>query len=483
MRHWPYLLLIPLCATLLYTYSKERIPVNGGLGWDGRLFGAYTANFPAALEAGQINSYRFHRILVPAALYYVMSTLDIPPTSEHIIRAFQISNGLFILIGALLFLWLARLAHWKPWTTAIGFSALFFTVPVLKLSMFYALMPDIPALTFGILAVLCWYAGWRAALLLAILAGAFVAPTMVLFAGLLLFPKEDLGKGESLPWWAFGILPLLYIGLLFYIRSIDPAAFTMAPAYSQIVHAGLLPLAIGIGSLYLFGMTPLLGSIPRKPDYWKNLPWVWWGLAALVLACIQGIIQFGAGGETPPQTSSSYLKLLVVQSLTYPGSFLAAHFQYIPGVLALGLLAIPFLRREASRQGLGAILMAAGVLALHMGTESRQLLQLVPFLLFLFLEAFNRNWDVKPWFGALAVLSLWLSARWWADLSKAGNIDPPYLTFPSQHYFRFQGPWMAYETMAFSLLTLALSVGFLGLLWKMGALTLVTERTRKTKKA
>lgn len=483
MRSWPYLLLIPLTATLLYTSTQERIPVNEGLGWDGRLFGYYTANFPTALEAGQINSYRFHRILVPAALHYILSALDVPPTNDNIIRAFQLSNALFILIGALLFLWLARMADWKPWTTAIGFAALFFTLPVLKLSMFYALMPDIPALTFGILAVLCWYAGWRAALLLAILAGAFVAPTMVLFAGLLLFPREDLGKGSGIPLWTFAILPLLYTGLFLYIQTTDPAAFTTAPAYSQIVHTALLPLAITIGSLYLLVMTPLFGSIPRKTDYWKKLPWLWWGLAALALVVIRGIIHYGAGNETPPQTSSSYLQLLILQSLTYPGSFLAAHFQYIPGVILFGILSIPFLRRETCRQGVGALLMVFGILFLHLGTETRQLLQLAPFILFLFLQAFDRHWEIRPWFGGLAILALWISGRWWTDLSKAGAIDPPYLSYPSQYYFRFQGPWMAYETMAISLLSLALAIGILAIAWKLGPMSLINVPKRKTKKA
>lgn len=483
MKHWPYLLMIPLVATLLFTSGRERIPVNEGLGWDGRLFGYYAANFPAALEAGHINSYRFHRILVPAAVHYSLKALSIPPTSEHIVRAFQISNGLFIVIGALLFFWLARLANWRPWTTAIGFSALFFTIPVLKLSMFYALMPDIPALTFGILAVLCWYAGWRVALLLAILVGSFVAPTMVLFTGLLLFPKEDLGQGAPLPRWTLVTLPLLYIGAFLYIHSTDPGALVQAPSYSQVVHMSLLPLSILVSSLYLATLTPLLGSIPKGFTYWRKLPWLWWAMAALVLLAVRMAIDFGAGGETPPQTSSSYLQLLTVQSLTYPGSFLAAHFQYLPGAVILGLLAIPSLRREASRQGLGAVLMVMGILVLYLGTETRQLLQLAPFLLFLFLQSFDRNWEVKPWLGGLAIGALWMSGKWWIDLSRAGGIDPPYLNFPSQHYFQYQGPWMAYETMGLALLYLLLSAGLILVLWKTGALTPMEGTPHKSKKA
>ncbi len=475
MKGYRIILLLLVAMPLLFTWNRDLIQINNGFGWDGKMYGMYTQHLPEAFKQEAVNSYRMQRMLVPAVLYFKLDWLGIPRTESNVVNAYRAANAMFILIASLAFLLLAYKAKWHWTTTSLGFGALFLSIPVLKMSMFYPLMPDIPAMAFGMVAVSCWYAGWRMGLLFCILLGSFTAPTMFFYGVLLLFPKEPLKKIGKASWWQWTILPALYLTIWMYVWLNVPGVFSKPPAGSQSVRIGMLPIALLISMVYLGWLSTLIPRLPLSRTFWKKTPWIWAAPLVFVLVFVRIIIQWGAGPEAPPQTFVSFSQLLLAQSVTYPASFVVAHFQYLPGLVLLAALSIPFVRKTISLEGLGPVLLTLAVGLLLLGTETRQLLQLIPWIVFVFCHSLDRKWHISPWLTGLWLSGLLIAGRWWQTVSDSGTLEDNFLKEPAQRYFRFHGPWMNENTWMTTVGALLAASLLLVFFWRVGFLRRLPE--------
>jgi hypothetical protein len=482
MKAYRIVLLALVAIPLLLTWNRDLIQVNKGFGWDGKMYGMYTQHLPEAFKQEAVNSYRMQRMLVPAVLFFKMDWLGIPRTEKNVVNAYRVSNALFILIGALAFLFLAYRAKWHWITTSLGFAALWLSVPVLKMSMFYPLMPDIPAMAMGMVAIACWYAGWRAGLLAAILLGSFTAPTMFFYGLLLLFPKEPLKETGKVAWWQWTLLPALYLIIWIYVWLNAPDVFSKPPAGSQSVRLGMLPVALLISMIYLGWLGTLIPRLPVNGSFWKKTPWLWAGLLVGVLILVRVIIQWCAGPEAPPQTFTSFGQLILAQSVTYPASFMVAHFQYLPGLVLLGAFSVPFVRTTIRKEGLGPLLLTMAVGLLLLGSETRQLLQLIPWMVFVFCHSVDREWRFTPWVSGLWLAGLLIAGRWWQNIGQVGSLDLDFLKEPAQRYFRFHGPWMNEYTWMTTLGALCAAGLLLAILWRAGFIRRLPENERQNPK-
>jgi hypothetical protein len=479
MKAWPLILLLLTAIPLALTWDRDLIPVNQGFGWDGKMYGMYTQHLPEAFEQKAINSHRIQRILVPAALHYILKALDIPRTEAAVIQAYRVSNALFILLAALAFLALARAAAWHWSSTTLGYGALFWSVPVLKMSLFYPLLPDLPAMAMGMLAMLCWYRHWRVGLLLVILAGSFTGPTMMAYGLLLLFPRVSVEDGSRTPVWWWGVLPLLFLGSWAWAWIQVPEAFNRPPSGSQPVGMTWLPLSLPLALLWMAGLSALLALFRHPREWLGNIPWGYWFALGIVAVIVREMIRLGSGTEAPPQTLVSYLQGLMAQSVTWPGAFLVAHFQYLPGLVLIGALALPVLRNTLSALGTGALLLTLGLGILLLGSETRQLMQLLPWAAFLFTHTLDRHWRLPAWLPALWTAGLLAGARWWERLG-THSLEEPFLQGPAQRYFRFHGPWMNQDSWLSTLLLLLVCLALIYYLWKKGFITLLESSAART---
>ncbi len=469
---WPYLIAIGLMLSvpIAWQWDTEPIPVNNGFGWDGNMYGMYTQFLPEAIDQGAINRFRMQRMLVPAALYHLMNRAGWERTQEQVIQAYRSSNMIFIGLAVIAFLWLARSSQWYWETMVLGFAALFFSMPLMKMSLLYPILADIPAMAIGLWAVLCWKKEWRIGLLVAILIGAFAGPTMWLY-GLLLFSagknsdKADPPVGSFL--WSLA-LPVLFVICWIWTWQTAPEVFTDPPSASQSVRFNLLPFAMILVLAYLTWVGQSLRLYNRVWVGLHRAQWIWLVPMALIYGLVQWVIQRYAGSEEVPQTLLSYGQLLLQQSVTYPLGFLAGHFAYMPGWVILGIFASPFLMKGLTRYGTGPLLFTLVTLLMVLGSETRQLMQVLPWLLFVFTDTVDRHYRFNPLLLGGILLGLWICAPWWQELTTQGSLDGSFLADPAQRYFRYHGPWMNLESWGNSLLALALVLGTFALSWRYG---------------
>lgn len=443
------ILVLLIALPLVYFWDKDTIPVNEGFGWDGNMYGMYTQHWDEAMKQKAVNEFRMHRILIPFlwGKYYALK--GITPSKEEVIQAYRLSNAFFIGIGILFYFLLAKAAQWRWDVTSLGFAGLFISVPILKMSLFYPLMPDIPTFAFGIIALYLWYKNWPIPLLLTILVGWLTSPTMILFGLLLISPRNKIKPQTSAKPW-FSLLPPLMFLILWTITWLtNPKLFNNPPSNSHPVQMNLLLPSIILVLTYLFS----LGGIIRSA--FENLFAILKGIKILrlLLFILGGIglkiaIQHWAGEEAAPQTIASYLNLLLMQPVTWPGGFVVSHFVYLPGLILILILSRNHLIPTIHSEGGGLLFLSIIISILLLGTESRQIIQLFPLIAFIGLQALQMRSELPKWFIFIVFLFLGYMSQFWQIIGADGSMDGNYLSEPAQHYFKFHRPWMNGESWA-----------------------------------
>jgi hypothetical protein len=480
MRFFPLLIAVVVALVFALQWDQDLIPVNDGYGWDGNMYGMYTQYWDQAVEQKAINAYRMQRMLVPAALAQLLPMLQMETTPANIIQAYRVVNTLSAALALVFFLLLARSARWDWQRTTLGLGALLLSAPVLKISLFYPITPDMPALAFGMMAVYFWYKGWQPLLLTLILVGCFTAPTMILFGLLLVFPREKPDMVSTLPRWVIVLPPLLFLIAWTTVWILYPETFSRPPSQSHPVQMPWLPLSIPFMLLYAVG----IGFLFQKLDPAHLLrtsvrQWWWIPLVIAGFAATRYLIQIWAGPEAAPQTISSYLRLLLAQSVTWPGVSVVAHFVYFPGMVLLLLISGRQLPQAVVGLGWGAWLLLLVSAVLFTGSETRQLIQLVPFLIFVGVHALGKGAFFPTWFIGLWTFILLAASRFWIKMGYPGSLDGNFLEEPAQRYFQFHGPWMNGPSWGFGLVGLLFIAALLGFLQFYGWIRIARPKSEK----
>src|SRR5689334_12235991 len=79
-----------------------RLPVNGGFGYDGLMYGTWVLDWKAQLFTGKIDSTYIQRILPATLAHFSLKALGAKLNNSTVVSAFLTLNFLFIAGGAAL---------------------------------------------------------------------------------------------------------------------------------------------------------------------------------------------------------------------------------------------------------------------------------------------------------------------------------------------------------------------------------------------
>ncbi len=423
----------------------EKVPVNGGFGWDGVIYGRWAKDFYHQVIISDISEYSLQRVLPAAVVHYSLRVLGIGLHDRNIILGFGVLNLFLVILAAFLWVQIAdelRLSTRGAW---LGLTGMFFNFAVLKQAFYYPVQTDSAAFALGTLSLYCFLKGHSAGLLGAVLLGAFAWPTVFYF-GLVLFafPKKEhspLPARGRLHVIAAGALTLAVVaGIIHFhfFKQVRPSALeSKAMPIESLVVFSLMCVAA-----YLFvGIRTLVGDrrLYDIEHLKRSLMAGRLGLAVIVFAATRFLIDHLSSGEPGP-TRYFFVRTLV-ECITKPAIFLVAHPIYYGPLLILAcFLWRPFCR-EVHRHGVGlTIVMLMGVI-LSINPESRMLINLWPFFVAFTVKATESlRWKSSPYW-VMAGLSLFFSKIWLKINTHPLEGNP--LEFPLQRYFMNHGPWMS----------------------------------------
>ncbi|MEZ8129602.1 hypothetical protein [Enterovibrio norvegicus] len=428
-------------------FYGERIQHNDGLGWDGAAYADWAQRDSAEiLSSKSVSNYYIGRIL-PSFIVHFFSEFtgyDIS-TSSTVIKAFYIYNSVLLISIFYVLCLIGKHYKWNDKVYFLAFISVFFNYPVLKNFSYNPTLTDMSGYFLGVLAFYFYIRRNNFAILLSMLVGAFVWPT-VIYACLafLIFGHGVMEERKPrLHSKMLGLtLPVLLISLaayLFFFEGLKQLNGTTS------LNKELLPLSLLLFVAYMFSAVFRFIDIPEalKAIKIRNLKYA---LMAIVLFMVtKFIISFLSNGDPGPLTAVKYLGLFTQASLTNPLINVVAHANHYGPFYILLIFIWPQIVSYAKSEGLGLVAFCFIFAFLSIGCESRQFINAWPvFALISCHVLFLKYHENITWVFVYSMLIISLvTSRFWLDIN-VGVWTGNFQEFPDQMLYMYSGPWMSH---------------------------------------
>ena len=451
MKYIRPLLIIITCLLFFLNFKGEIIPVNNGMGWDGRLYAYYTAQLDSAIQEKRINEYRFQRILMSVVLNKSMKAMNIEFSVDNTVMAFKVFNLLFLLIALLYYFLISRKLGFTPLNEMLGLAALFWCFPILKIPGFNPIITDVGAFSLGIMVVYHFLCNHRIVNIFLILLGSFVYPTFLLFGLLIIFPRESYSSKDNAYRPERLILPSLY--LLVFLVAYFGYQNDFSDTYADVnpTNSKALWLSILIALAYCYFIGAFLPDFKRTKEIFQKINWLYLIPIIGIFVIIRYLTHNYASPQPQQMSTGRYIINIMKQSVANPGVFIVAHIIYFGWLPILLIWLKKPIVTTIRANGYGLSILLAGVGFMSLGSESRQLINFYPLFVILVIMSLQNIKAINQIvvFG-FAFSSLLLSRFWYVFGS--GDISKNLLKYPAQRYFQFFGPWMSNEAYLQNLL-------------------------------
>jgi hypothetical protein len=431
----------------------ERIGINGGQGWDGMGYTLWARDFSHEVLQKGVTIYHAQRILPSGLIHYVLTATG-SATNPRVIFGYQILDVIAMVGTVVLWNRVARTLTLSRAATWAGFAALGLGFANARHALYYPTLTDPTACFLGMAATWAYLEDRPFAQIAVAFASAFTWPALlpVSLAMLVLRrpapPIEELTArgGGAVRWIRWVALGLALVGA--GIVCVAAWQWLQRPypndeKWVRYVHRDLLPVTFAA----IFVMTALgLYALARERSLWnlkaygkqlltKRLAIAVGGCVLVLVAKRMWISRVGTQGAGP--TFDQFKCEHLLAALRGPLWNIVSHVVYFGPIFLVAIAAWRRIAKRAAEWGPTAAIVLAMVVAFSIGTQSRQWIHLLPFLVTVTIAATARWWTVRTTI-AFAVVCLAWSKLWW----KIGY-DQPLNAFewPNQRYFMNLGPW------------------------------------------
>jgi hypothetical protein len=163
-----------------------------------------------------------------------------------------------------------------------------------------------------------------------------------------------------------------------------------------------------------------------------------------------GLIVFLLSGNNQNFNTEGLAQAYFGGMLRYPFDFLVGHLMYIGFLIPLSLFFFPRMVKEMAKLGMGFTLVCLMLFVLLLHPESRLMMPLVPFLVFLLLKSLRRYQVLNKDLYVIGGLNLLLSTFWWplnvSGMAEAlSSVQREVIeAFPAQRYWLHFGDMMSF---------------------------------------
>lgn len=416
------------------------------------------------LNASSIDNYSVLRIFPSALLYAVFSVFSINPTASNIIAGFNVINTASVILTAISFRACLDHLRIKDTTKLLVMVLLIVNYAVLNFTYYYPVMTDSLALCVSSLMLYAYLKNQQLNLLLLGIIGAFSWPSLIIqTAFLLIFPYNKSSKAKQpnniqnlvTYWLSVSFILGLTVYFVLY-KGQDTNVYAVGK-----IDKNLILTSLFFALAYYFFLPQLLDikAVLKRISNSKK-PFVIGFLisAVFVIAIVFLKDLFNFNSRTSEYFGLHYqLTSSVVFGLVKPVISLVSHVTYFGMLFVLIPLIWKSFVSESYKIGEGALIFIFLTLFIYgLRTESRAIINLIPWLSIILAFAFDR-FSIKPFFvGVVFFLNLicskvWLSVNYGTG---TGGLDSDGLAlFPDQLFFLNFGNRMS-ENMYLLQLTL-----------------------------
>lgn len=444
--------------SLLFVFSSgDILPAEYSSIFDEHKYVEIATDLQSHMLQQDFTPYYNSRFLMPAVTYLLIDVLNLEHNLQNIRNVFLIFNFGSILISIFVYFKIIELKKYSTSITIIGFSFLFVNFFIMKFSSYYPVLMDIFGFTSGLLLYYFHIAKRKILFYISVMLSMFVFPTTILFvfalilASLFVFNKEGWKIEKHLKSYTLVILiPLILIligfsGLMLFRDNFSHTSTQSSPI--------LIPVTLIL--LFVFIYYCIQFTIPLFEDLnWNRKFYLQSGLYIPILIYlfyhfISKYLSLNFDG-TNTLNVQGFIYNLFSQYISFPFKFLISHFIYF----GLFVFFIIYFRKRffavVRKTDLFQKIILVIFLVLSFGTETRQFLQLFPFVVFLLLDSLTKiKWN--RYFLIVVFIFQLIWSRFWYSINVQNGFlgdlftDYSFLNYPAQRYFQFQGPWISTE--------------------------------------
>ncbi len=456
-----------LAWRVLHSFFAERRPEPYPRTGDGHTYIEFAR---ILLESSRLDYYRVMRIVPSGIVHYTLEGLGLPLTNANILVGFEILNGVAIVATIYFVDRILRDLEVSRGTRELAFVLLVVSFPILKYSIYYPALTDMPALCLGAMLLHFHLSGRRFALAASTLVGAFTWPVL-LYQGLILLalPRQpdESPTERPLPRWGrdalCGASAIAGAGIVwyavFYLRG-NPTfgVLTLDVAY--------LFFSVGL-FVAVYALLPLASferSFFEPREMWRRLDWRWLagGVAIFVTVSMLKDALVTVDSDIGYGSVPKLLEMQAEQFTELPLITFVAHTSFFGCVMPLLLLFWGPFSRQAAKLGPGVVLaVLLNLYAVGLSSESRRIINLLPWFVVILAATLDRYRLPHRFTVGILFLNL-VCSKVWLHIG-----DPP----NSDRYKMSMGPWMSRESWELQI------VVFLAI---TGALWFWFERTART---
>lgn len=381
------------CYLIVYFVVGERVPYNGGRGFDGYFYATLTQDLPHVLSQ-RIPIYQLGRIFPSACIWLGANILGISIAStDHIVSAFALYNSLWLVIAAVSWIRVSQKLRLSTEVATIGWTSLFINWTVLKQYFYFTVQTDTTAFALGVCVALCVVE--RRPFLLAFIAlvASFTWKTVMPITFLLaLFPQPVVTANTPRSRISTTLAVVGAVGAAaiagtivvwqYWVGASAGWQYRFQEGEAQ-TDLSMLPLSLLLLAGYVFYV---LRSIPFArifaiPDlrpyrgviFFISI-WVFgiFVFAALKKCCANGVYM---------RDVSSFIVYIFSSSVAKPGIFILAMVAAFGPAFLLLIWRLPEIMNAAASQSLGCLLFLLTSVFLTLNTESRQAVFSYPLLI------------------------------------------------------------------------------------------------------
>ena len=440
-RGYSFLLMLLIIAAvgIITMIWGERIPTNGGLAWDGRVYGHLAEN----LDIRALDTYYFQRPLLSFLVHFALVVFRQPIDDQHVIVAFYLLDLVAMLLACIFYrgiadeLGLENVGFW------FGFIAIFVNYASLKFIFYNPVLTEASTVALSLAMLLFYLRRQTALLFLVALLGAYTWPTLF-DAGIfmLAFPREQVEeeeKASNTSKWLGAVLAAsvcVITVLHFYVMHRPIEAGVPQPMRV------LIPLSMILSALYVYtGSTVLLKGIDWRASI-GSLTVRRVAIATAFVVVVKTPVILWANHSLRAVSTLGTIDRIVRHTVAKPLVFMVSHPMYFgPMFLLLVFYWKPF-SQMIRDYGLGLVLVIWMGVYTSLIPESRQSIpsyvMAAPFL-GLLLDKLALPSRFLWLTGALAIVS----TRVWVRMNLPAFDDLQFQSFPFQNYYMLQGPWMS----------------------------------------
>ena len=474
------ILLSTLALLLVCLATRDVIPYASGTGYDGGRYASWakTMSIGTLVAAARdhlrgkvptthgdevLDTFYAHRILPSMAVYYLLIAVGVERSTENVILGFAWLNIALLLVTVLCWLKSADAVHLGANGKWLGVLGLIVSYGNLKMPLYYATLTDTAALAAGAASMLFYLQSRTWALCLTTLAGAFIWPTLIWFNLMLLVfprassaePETDSNRFDMIVAASAAIATVA--GLEYLFSSGFELRWTPVRPLLNLRHVS----AAFAGGYVFFALWRLLDmrAIWTQLRRSRLLPGL---LAAVLVWVVSQTVVWLISPLQPDFGLREFFGSFLTAALQ-PFSFFVAHVLYFGPILIFLLFAWRAMCTRIRSLGLGAVAYFAAAAILSLRSESRQLINVLPFTILLLVPSLEEVIASRPrWVTFLAATvicsKVWLSMDRTVVLPYLGAVDWRDL------YVSSRGPWIDHRPYLLQL-AFIIPVGVLFLYW------------------